>query len=1370
MTEQRTVSEICQKIESPLSEGNLVEKPLSEDKLNQVFTEFKRINTSNFERELRNGVDSKNTKLVIACCMFAIQKHLKHTPRVTQIASVMLFVTKRKTHGRLLEVKTGEGKGDIVAMTAATQALMEKCKVDVVTSSEVLAQRDAKLYKSFFSDLGLHVGNNINFYEDFMQERTLGNVYQQCDILYGVTSSFCGDYLKDVLGGNKITERQKAFLIADEVDNMLVDNKDFITKLSGTEKGLLSLRKIRQRVWRILNVIRFSPKQESMSEEELHLAVKRDMTHELENNSSLKIKPFYKDLGLLLLPKWINSAIHAAFHCRKNVRYIIENQKIVIINQDTGVKMARSRWQNGLHEFLELKHGLPLGSDSFTSMYYSSLRFYTNYKAGLCGLTGTVGSVHTCKFLAKTYEVDIFKVPTFRPSLRKDLKPIVCSTQDEVLQNIGENTIDAYMASRPSLVIVESIGKVHSFKKKLEHQCRLVGINPKIIKYIDSDAAVKDTSVLDNIDEHTVVIATNLAGRGTDISINDAINDRGGLRVILGYFPKSLRVEQQAFGRTARKGQNGDCLMVSMFEGFKPELLNVDMILKIRDEIEKNSLQGALKEVEQKRAFDHMFQKITELMDDEEISLREDQALLKSMRERWGIFLLEQELKLEGEPKREYETMMKEFDTFWKKLCESLSSGNLSENITHSLHKIDQLLRADRQDEAGKLLEEIKEHATTGYHFRKAMIQNNKGNFISAESHVNKLFEACQHHVCEWKVNSEIDQNLAIATDSADRLLSDDPTEDNPGVEKIDGSTLEIPNPVAEEEEESTPAADATETSKKNEGMDHCFDEIKTVLEENTKQEIQDYLGSMQKIAQILMDVIETNLKNKENPDALIKLRPDVPEKMPENPIDDEVIKDPEPIEPPEKDKKTGILGFVIGAIEIITGAALTIFSGGLVAAFGINLIIDGIDLINLNIEMNREGTYNTDDIVKKAVKDCLKSIALTPLTASVGYIAPMMNKFTEAILSRESSESIAAHIEENHRIIQMSDPPPTPTQKQKAIENGVESALKKTKNEQLNDKDFRNCSDAQKQRVVNDRLQRWFDSNVKERLSKISPQNLESFRENVDALVSVELKRFRSQIEQNNEMKRMLALLSLIKANKKEFYTEQMNFVERFARPSKTIPDYRVLEKNNGDLKRFESVDLLSDMDDKMSNIMTFMNKMFQAINKLFAKNLRFIIESNLSDEGEALRNYRENLRNDIDDFVQRSNGNREQLERRSRELNRRTETFNNAVENYPNFKFEKLSRGVLGDLLLNKLQHNRNKPVSKSVVSNVLDNNNREGSPIANKDLIVDVIVSGCNRNNGIFMKAVEQYNAVVKDFMEQFDSAARQNLYKRILGVDS
>jgi preprotein translocase subunit SecA len=131
------------------------------------------------------------------------------------------------------------------------------------------------------------------------------------------------------------------------------------------------------------------PKDEAVDREMLVEAIAAEVTDALESES-VKIKPYYKNLGLRLLPSWIKAALQALHEMKAKQQYIVEGRKIVIIDPNTGVRMDRTRWQNGLHEFLELKHGLPVGQDSFTAVYYSNLRFYRDYGPGICGLSGTV--------------------------------------------------------------------------------------------------------------------------------------------------------------------------------------------------------------------------------------------------------------------------------------------------------------------------------------------------------------------------------------------------------------------------------------------------------------------------------------------------------------------------------------------------------------------------------------------------------------------------------------------------------------------------------------------------------------------------------------------------------------------------------------------------------------------------------------------------------------------------------------------------------------------------------------------------------------------------------------------------------------------
>lgn len=582
--EELGVNEVCQDIAAlpkDLGDSNFDRQSLT-TLVNRALALFDDINSTNFKQSVSTcQTRPGDVVTALACSMFGIHKLFGHKPRPTQVAAVLMFLTKPANKGRILEMKTGEGKSDAIAMTAASHVLLTGKMVNIVTSNEVLAERDAEKYKRYFEEFGISVSDNIKFYSVHVQSNyATRNIYRECQVIYGLASSFSGDILQDILSGKDIAVCEKSLLIVDEVDSMLVDSRSFMTKIAQAPKGLSDLQQMRQLLWQIVIMAKVSPKHDSdVTKEHLFAAIRNQMLEALKN-PSLRIKPYYKELGQRLLDSWIESALAAINDRKLDQDYVIENQEIVIVDRSTGVRLERTRWSNGLHEFLEMKHGLPVKADSFTSVFYSNLRFYTDFEGGLCGLTGTVGSEHPCAFLMEVYNLNIFKMPTFRRSRRKTLPPQFATSQANVNKNIISMILSTIDDGRPVLVIVETIQAVKDLEVALRVKWSGIGRMPrgaKIIQYTNSET---DTELPD-VTASTVILATNLAGRGTDIEVSQKLDEKSVLRVILGYFPDSLRIQEQAFGRTARKGQRGDCVMIALIPECSADIMMAAMIALI---------------------------------------------------------------------------------------------------------------------------------------------------------------------------------------------------------------------------------------------------------------------------------------------------------------------------------------------------------------------------------------------------------------------------------------------------------------------------------------------------------------------------------------------------------------------------------------------------------------------------------------------------------------------------------------------------------------------------------------------------------------------------------------------------------------------
>jgi preprotein translocase subunit SecA len=368
------------------------------------------------------------------------------------------------------------------------------------------------------------------------------------------------------------------------------------------------------------------------------------------------------------------------------------------VDDSTGEMRSKCRWQNGLHEFLELKHNLPIGKDGFTSVYYSNHRFFTDYKT-LYGLTGTLGSIYTRNFLSKVFKLDTIFVFTFMTSRFDQLKPVLCDDKNKWNDEVVEKIITVNRTKRPVLAILETIEDVQSIHTILELQ-HIKNIH--IVEYIDSEDE-NLSKLLDGVSCNTVILATNLAGRGTDVIISKEIDANGGLFVILGFLPISLRNLEQAFGRASRQGQNGSGMLITLksFYGATIEYLE-----KVRSERERIMMEvTAMEVIDSYITKDKMFKRVCEFINSD-ASIRTYKGKLEGIKELWGEFYCTLEIK--NPPLNEQSYL---FESFMCTLEENFRRGQFSSNHMHYYLSAETYLKKDGFN-MGAAMKELKKNTT----------------------------------------------------------------------------------------------------------------------------------------------------------------------------------------------------------------------------------------------------------------------------------------------------------------------------------------------------------------------------------------------------------------------------------------------------------------------------------------------------------------------------------------------------------------------------------------------------------------------------------------------------------------------------------
>jgi len=702
--------------------------------LNQIYNEYDKIkNRENFiydkNEELNSPYDIDNNKLkidysLIGKMIYFNKKCFKFIPRKIQIISLIYFLKKKESVGLIQQVNTGEGKSVIISFLAVYLALIKKKKIDILTSSPILAKRDAILFKDFYNSFGLTVdysndhnnetkGNNTEYTQDSYQ-------CYKSDIVYGDTLSLEGDILRTNFMGIRGRGKERMFdcIIIDEIDNIAIDNLKNTTELLDCFHGYKFLEYVYFYIFKKLKEMTDN-KDEKIINKERDNIIKQLRENCFEEFKDLKIlrekKVFIpehlEEYINKRLDDWCESAYIAKFIYHNNEHYVINNDKeydIDVINPidfyNTGVTQKNSVW-SGLHQFLQIHEKQMLTEDNLSSCYMSNLTFFKKYikkdennniiENNIYGLTGTIGSKYNKETLNKLYNLDTLIIPPFKDSLLKIEKPIITLIKEKKEKNIKSNKeynnqknrnnlksltyeekwykdiedkiIEIIEKGRAILVIFQYINDAITMSKKLKNKGKKF---KNIIIYSRSDR--DEGKFLEHyIEPGNIILSTNISGRGTDIKISSKLNKNGGLHVILAYEPFNPRIERQAFGRAGRKGENGSAQKIVISPMNEEETINET---NKREEEESNFL---IKFYSKKlNVFEKIFEKFSEFLE-EKYEITHDESILLDLKERWGIFLIKNNMNnIEKEYKKDnsidyikaFQDIEKKYDIFEKEL------------------------------------------------------------------------------------------------------------------------------------------------------------------------------------------------------------------------------------------------------------------------------------------------------------------------------------------------------------------------------------------------------------------------------------------------------------------------------------------------------------------------------------------------------------------------------------------------------------------------------------------------------------------------------------------------------------------------------
>lgn len=399
--------------------------------------------------------------------------------------------------GKIAEMKTGEGKTLVATLAVYLNALSGK-GVHVVTVNDYLARRDAEWMGQVYTFLGLSVG----IIQSNMDPEERKKAYN-CDITYGTNNEFGFDYLRDNMVPHKSlkVQREMNYAIVDEVDSILIDEARTPLIISGSVED--STKR-----YQIINQIIPSLKQDvdyELNEKEKNVVLTEDGVHHVEQ--LLKIDNLYANNNIELV-HYVNQALKAHTLFQKDVDYIVKEGQVVIVDEFTGRLMPGRRFSDGLHQALEAKERVQIARESQTLASITFQNFFRMYNK-LSGMTGTADT-EAVEF-HQIYKLDVVVVPTNKPVIRKDQADKIYKTEKEKFNAIAEDIYDRVKIGQPVLVGTISIEKSEDLSDALKNK----GISHNVLnaKFHEKEANI----VAEAGQPGMVTIATNMAGRGTDI-------------------------------------------------------------------------------------------------------------------------------------------------------------------------------------------------------------------------------------------------------------------------------------------------------------------------------------------------------------------------------------------------------------------------------------------------------------------------------------------------------------------------------------------------------------------------------------------------------------------------------------------------------------------------------------------------------------------------------------------------------------------------------------------------------------------------------------------------------------------------------------
>ena len=467
--------------------------------------------------------------------------------------------------GNIAEMRTGEGKTLVATLPVYLNALSGK-GVHVVTVNDYLAKRDSEWMGRLYNFLGLSTGLIVAGLDYDQRKQSYG-----ADITYGTNNEFGFDYLRDnmVVHADQMVQRPLNYAIVDEVDSILIDEARTPLIISGPGE------RSTERYYELAKVVPHLVKDEDYTIDEKQKTIAPTEEGIAKVEKMLHIENLY-DSSNLELNHLLSASLRAYAMMERDKDYVVKDGEVVIVDEFTGRLMFGRRYSDGLHQAIEAKEGLRVERESQTLASITFQNYFRMYEK-LSGMTGTAKTEE--QEFNNIYGLEVYEIPPNKVLARVDMPDLIFKTKEAKYRAVVRDVVERHKTGQPILVGTTSITQ----SEMLSDMLTKAGVPHNVLNAKHHE---KEAEIVANAGQYGMVtIATNMAGRGTDISLGEGVAELGGLHILGTERHESRRIDNQLRGRSGRQGDNGSSQFFLSLEDDLMRIFGADNIAGMMDKL-----------------------------------------------------------------------------------------------------------------------------------------------------------------------------------------------------------------------------------------------------------------------------------------------------------------------------------------------------------------------------------------------------------------------------------------------------------------------------------------------------------------------------------------------------------------------------------------------------------------------------------------------------------------------------------------------------------------------------------------------------------------------------------------------------------------